>query len=67
LEKAEEKFRGMRPLGTDIETVKQQIEQLKAFKAEVDPHMIKVETLNRYENLSFHVVSFDFYLFKKQF
>ena len=40
--------------------VKQQIEQLKAFKAEVDPHVIKVETLNRYENLSFHVFSYDF-------
>jgi hypothetical protein len=46
----------MQPLGTDIETVKQQIEQLKAFKAEVDPHMIKVETLNRYEKLSFHMI-----------
>ncbi|XP_046442953.1 dystonin-like isoform X8 [Daphnia pulex] len=47
LEKAEKKFHGMRPLGTDIETVKEQIEQLKAFKAEVDPQMVKVETLNR--------------------
>lgn len=47
LEKAEEKFHGMRPLGADIETVKDQIEQLKAFKAEVDPQMVKVESLNR--------------------
>ncbi|XP_059350790.1 microtubule-actin cross-linking factor 1, isoforms 1/2/3/4/5-like isoform X2 [Daphnia carinata] len=47
LEKAENKFHGMRPLGSDIETVKEQIEQLKAFKAEVDPQMVKVETLNR--------------------
>ena len=39
----------MRPLGTDIETVKEQIEQLKEFKAEVDPHVVTVETLNRYE------------------
>jgi len=60
LEKAEEKFRGIRPLGTDIGMVKQQMEQLKAFKAEVDPHVIKVETPNRYENLSFHVFSYDF-------
>ncbi len=48
MEKAEKKFHGMRPLGTDIETVKEQIEQLKAFKTEVDPQMVKVETLNRY-------------------
>jgi dystonin len=53
LEKAEKKFHGMRPLGTDIETVKEQIEQLKAFKAEVDPQMVKVETLNRYILFSF--------------
>ena len=37
----------MRPLGSDIETVKEQIEQLKTFKSEVDPQMVKVETLNR--------------------
>lgn len=48
MEKAEKKFHDMRPLGTDIETVKEQIEQLKAFKADVDPQMVKVETLNRY-------------------
>jgi dystonin len=48
LAKAGEKFQGMRPLGTDIETVKEQIEQLQAFKAEVDPHVVTVETLNRY-------------------
>lgn len=47
LEKAENKFHGMRPLGTDIDTVKDQIEQLKNFKADVDPQMVKVETLNR--------------------
>lgn len=37
----------MGPLGTDIDAVKRQIEQLKNFKAEVDPHMVKVEALNR--------------------
>lgn len=38
----------MGPLGTDIDVVKRQIEQLKNFKAEVDPHMVKVEALNRH-------------------
>jgi len=47
LEKAEDKFRNMRFLGSDIDTVKEQIEQLKAFKAEIDPQMVKVEALNR--------------------
>lgn len=37
----------MGPLGADIDAVKKQIEQLKKFKAEVDPHMVKVEALNR--------------------
>lgn len=48
LEKAENKFNAMGPLGSDIDAVKRQIEQLKKFKAEVDPHMVKVEALNRY-------------------
>ncbi|XP_068893478.1 microtubule-actin cross-linking factor 1 isoform X26 [Tenebrio molitor] len=47
LEKAEKKFTKMGPLGTDIDAVKKQIDQLKKFKAEVDPHMVKVEALNR--------------------
>lgn len=37
----------MGPLGADIEAVKKQIDQLKLFKSEVDPHMVKVEALNR--------------------
>lgn len=37
----------MGPLGADIDAVKKQIDQLKMFKAEVDPHMVKVEALNR--------------------
>lgn len=44
---AEKKFARMGPLGTDIDAVKRQIEQLKDFKSEVDPHMVKVEALNR--------------------
>lgn len=47
LEKAEKKFSKMGPLGTDIDAVKKQIDQLKNFKAEVDPHMVQVEALNR--------------------
>lgn len=48
LTKAENKFDKMGPLGSDIDAVKKQIDQLKKFKAEVDPHMVKVEALNRY-------------------
>ena len=48
LEEAEEKFARMGPLGSDIDEVKKQIRQLANFKAEVDPHMVKVEALNRY-------------------
>ncbi|KAF5301224.1 hypothetical protein FQA39_LY10810 [Lamprigera yunnana] len=47
LNDAEKKFVKMGPLGTDIDAVKKQIEQLKDFKSEVDPHMVKVEALNR--------------------
>ncbi|CAG9820406.1 unnamed protein product [Phaedon cochleariae] len=47
LTKAEKKFGKLGPLGTDIDAVKKQIDQLKTFKAEVDPHMVKVEALNR--------------------
>ncbi|CAK9830262.1 DST [Anthophora retusa] len=47
LQEAEEKFARMGPLGSDIDEVKKQIKQLASFKAEVDPHMVKVEALNR--------------------
>ncbi|XP_076173651.1 dystonin-like protein short stop isoform X27 [Ptiloglossa arizonensis] len=47
LREAEEKFTHMGPLGSDIDEVKKQIKQLANFKAEVDPHMVKVEALNR--------------------
>lgn len=47
LDKAENKFASLGPLGSDIEAVKRQISQLKDFKHEVDPHMVKVEALNR--------------------
>ncbi|XP_053618600.1 microtubule-actin cross-linking factor 1 isoform X38 [Plodia interpunctella] len=47
LDRAEDKFSHMGPLGSDIDAVKRQISQLAAFKQEVDPHMVKVEALNR--------------------
>ncbi|KAG6463443.1 hypothetical protein O3G_MSEX013878 [Manduca sexta] len=47
LDTAEDKFSRMGPLGSDIDAVKRQIAQLAAFKQEVDPHMVKVEALNR--------------------
>jgi dystonin len=50
LAKAERKFDNLGPIGSEIEIVKKQIGQLQVFKDEVDPWMIKVEALNRYEN-----------------
>ncbi|XP_037953232.1 uncharacterized protein LOC119683566 isoform X20 [Teleopsis dalmanni] len=47
LTKGEENFGQLGPVGSDIDAVKKQIEQLKLFKDEVDPHMVKVEALNR--------------------
>ncbi|XP_021923220.1 dystonin isoform X2 [Zootermopsis nevadensis] len=47
LDSAEDRFASMGALGSDIDAVKRQIEQLKGFKADVDPHMVKVEALNR--------------------
>ncbi|XP_058116979.1 dystonin isoform X2 [Anopheles coustani] len=47
LARAEERFQKLGPLGSDIEAVKKQIEQLKHFKDDVDPHMVEVEALNR--------------------
>ncbi|PRD27002.1 UNVERIFIED_CONTAM: Dst [Trichonephila clavipes] len=47
LEYAEEKFAGLGAVGSDIEAVKGQIQQLQAFKQEVDPHMVEIESLNR--------------------
>ncbi|XP_032570428.1 dystonin isoform X34 [Drosophila sechellia] len=47
LTKAEEKFAHLGAVGSDIDAVKRQIEQLKSFKDEVDPHMVEVEALNR--------------------
>merc|ERR1712223_1650354 len=47
LAKAEKKFDNLGPIGSDIDKVKKQIGDLKKFKDEVDPWMVKVEALNR--------------------
>merc|ERR1712223_2331542 len=47
LAKAEKRFDNLGPIGSDIDKVKKQIGELKEFKDEVDPWMIKVEALNR--------------------
>lgn len=47
LAKAEDRFVNLGPIGSDIDAVKKQIEQLKNFKQDVDPQMVKVEALNR--------------------
>lgn len=47
LAKAEDRFVHLGPIGSDIDAVKRQIEQLKRFKDDVDPHMVEVEALNR--------------------
>merc|ERR550532_230519 len=47
LERSENKFDNLGAIGQDIATVKRQIDDLKKFKDEVDPWMVKVEALNR--------------------
>uniref|UniRef100_A0A1A9WHW1 Dystonin n=1 Tax=Glossina brevipalpis TaxID=37001 RepID=A0A1A9WHW1_9MUSC len=47
LTNAEENFTRLGQVGADIDAVKQQIDQLRSFKDEVDPRMVKVEALNR--------------------
>merc|ERR1719422_1388858 len=47
LARSENKFDNLGAIGADINTVKKQIEELKKFKDEVDPWMVKVEALNR--------------------
>ena len=47
LAKSERKFDNMGAIGTDIATVKKQIDELRTFKDEVDPWMVKIEALNR--------------------
>jgi dystonin len=47
LDKAEERLANFGVIGADIDAVKRQIKELKDFKADVDPMMVKVEALNR--------------------
>merc|ERR1740128_963514 len=47
LERSENKFDNLGEIANDIPTVKKQIDDLKKFKDEVDPWMVKVEALNR--------------------
>ena len=47
LARSEAKYDNMGAIGSDIATVKRQIDELKKFKDEVDPWMVKVEALNR--------------------
>ncbi|ODN01709.1 Dystonin [Orchesella cincta] len=47
LDRAEERLSGFGVIGADIDAVKRQIKELKDFKNEVDPMMVKVEALNR--------------------
>lgn len=47
LAKAEDRFVNLGPIGADIDAVKKQIDQLRRFKDDVDPHMVEVEALNR--------------------
>merc|ERR1719450_717638 len=47
LAKSETRFDNLGAIGADIATVKRQIDDLKKFKDEVDPWMVKVEALNR--------------------
>ena len=48
LDEAEKNFAKMGPIGSDIDEVKSQIQQLQKFKIEVDPYMVQIEAINRY-------------------
>ncbi|CAL1261306.1 unnamed protein product [Larinioides sclopetarius] len=47
LDTFEEKFSKFGAVSSDIDAVKTQINELKNFKSQVDPHMVEVEALNR--------------------
>lgn len=54
---AERRFANLGPLGTDIKVVKNQIGELKNFKSDIDPQMVKVEALNRYNIYIMYLLS----------
>ncbi|XP_043919283.1 dystonin isoform X2 [Protopterus annectens] len=57
---AECKLASMPPVGTDLETVKQQIEELKQFKTEVYQQQIEMERLNHQAELLLKKAAVDF-------
>ncbi|XP_046365486.2 microtubule-actin cross-linking factor 1, isoforms 1/2/3/5-like isoform X11 [Haliotis rufescens] len=50
LQRMEERFCDLGPIGSDFETIKKQWDELKIFKADVDPKQIDVETLTQQVN-----------------
>lgn len=47
LDEHERKFKGLGPIASEIESIKGQMNELHKFKYDVDPHMVKVQLLNR--------------------
>lgn len=59
LDEAEDYMRSLKPIGSEINIVKQQIEDHKSFKDRVDPHGVEVEALNRQLNELSEITSVD--------
>ena len=59
LDEAEEHVRNLKPIGSEINVVKIQIEEHKNFKDRVDPHGVEVEALNRQLNELSEITSVD--------
>jgi dystonin len=59
LDEAEEHVRNLKPIGSDVNVVKRQIEEHKSFKDRVDPHGVEVEALNRQLNELSEITSVD--------
>ena len=47
LDEVEGRFDALGPTGSDIDTVKRQMNQLRDFQSGVDSHVVKIEQLNR--------------------
>jgi dystonin len=59
LDEAEDYMRSLKPIGSEIVLVKQQIEDHKKFKDCVDPHGVEIEALNRQLNELSEITSVD--------
>lgn len=59
LDEAEDYIRNLKPIGSEVSIVKQQIEDHKRFKDRVDPHGVEVEALNRQLNELSEITSVD--------